>query len=108
MRKQWIVGAASATLFGALAVAANAAPASNAVGVPLSMERASVVEQAARRCWWRNGRRRCGEVSRRSRGNSGGYGVNYGRARPEEFRAGSTSWWRAMDEEGRGGHGNLP
>ena len=31
----------------------------------------------------------------------------YGARNPDNFRFGSQEWWRAMDMEGRGGHGRL-
>jgi len=95
--------AAAAVLMGS---AAQAAPAASAKA--LAAERTSSVEKAAyRHCWWSDGRRHCrwvdGDGPRyRSYGyRSYGYGV--GEGRPEDYRIGSTEWWRAMDREDRGG-----
>ena len=104
MLRYWIIGAASSVLLGAASVAASAAPASNAADIRSANQQISAVEKAAdRRCWWRNGVRRC--AWNRSRPRVYGYGYYYGRPRPEAFPTGSTAWWRAMDYEGRGGHG---
>ena len=74
MLKYWMIGATSAALFGAVSVAASAAPASNAAGIRSTYEPASAVEQAAdRRCWWRNGVRRCSTY----RGRPRVYGYRY-------------------------------
>ena len=106
MRKEWLVAAASAAALSMFTAAGAAAPAGSATLMRTDAA-TSIAEKVARRCWWRNGERRCATVGRRARRDRD-YGVYYGRARPEEFRTGSTPWWRAMDEEGRGGHGNLP
>lgn len=112
MRKYWMLGTATAALLCGIPAVASAGPFSNAPGVRLSEPGASAVEKAARRCWWRDGQRYCGRVGRGSRvrgyGYGYGYGYYYGKPRPEELPTGSTAWWRAMDEEGRGGHGRRP
>ena len=118
MRKQWKMAAAGATMLCAMAAGANAGVATNAASLVEAAQQGSAVEKAAdRRCWWRNGRRRCATV--RAPGprvyrygyNSGfDYGPGYGDysagARPEDFPTGSTAWWRAMDAEDRGGFGD--
>lgn len=61
-------------------------------------------------CWWRNGVRHCNGQTRRNVYRNYGYGPSYGyrsyygTPRAEDFRFGSTEWWRAMDREGRGGY----
>jgi len=105
MFKYWMVGAATAAMCSTASLAASAAPASNSGYVGSAAQHETVVEKAAhRRCWWREGRRYCRLVERRD------YGVDLyvGRPRPEAFPTGSTAWWRAMDYEGRGGHGRTP
>ena len=70
--------------------------------VPIAYEGDSLAQKVDyRRCSWRGGERRCAWV----RSGPRVYGYNYGRPRAEAYRTGSTSWWRAMDYEGRGGHG---
>ena len=105
MLKHMMIGAASAALFGAVSVAASAAPASNAAGLRTTYQPASAVEQVAdRRCWWRNGVRRCSTY----RGRPRVYGYRYYNndfARPEDLPTGSSTWWRSMDREDRGGFG---
>jgi len=99
MRKYWIMAAASAALLGGTTASVNAAPASSTALMKRTVQQASVVDQVAYRCWWQDGERFCGRRGPR------GYGYDYGRPRPEAFPTGSTAWWRAMDYEGRGGHG---
>ena len=104
MLKHWMIGAASAALLGGASVAASAAPASNAAGLKSTPQPNSAVEQIAdRRCWWRNGVRRCGAY--RSGARVYGYRYYGGHARPEDLRTGSTAWWRSMDFYDRGGFG---
>lgn len=97
MRTYWMMAVATAALLGGTTVPGSAAPAGMAQ-MKSTVQQASVVDQVAYRCWWRDGERFC--VRRATRG----YGYDYGRARPEELSTGSTAWWRAMDHEGRGGH----
>lgn len=107
MLKYWMAGMAGAAVLAAAPLAAQAAPASNAFG--LRSGDASMFEKAAyRRCWWRDGRRHCRRVEVERRPRVYGYRYYYGRPRPEDFPTGSTEWWRAMDYEGRGGHGRTP
>ncbi len=74
MLKYWMIGAASAALLGGASVAASAAPASNAAGLKSTHQPNSAVEQIAdRRCWWRNGVRRCSSY----RGRPRVYGYRY-------------------------------
>jgi hypothetical protein len=84
-----------------LALPAQAAPAA-ATRDAVARDAVSGVEPVAyRRCWWDDGRRRCRWVEGRRGYRTYGYGV--GEGRPEDYRYGSTEWWRAMDREGRGG-----
>lgn len=101
MRNQWIIGAAGAIALAAMSAGASAAPLSNAAGALAAAHEGSLVEKAARRCWWQNGYRRCARA--RSYGYGGGYGYIYGRPRPEQLRTGSKRWWDSMDFEDRGG-----
>ena len=106
MLRYWIIGGAASTLLGIASVAAQAAPLGHAGDVRTAAHETSAVETvAARRCWWRNGERHCSRARARRPQE---YGYYYGRPRPEDFPTGSTAWWRAMDEEGRGGHGRTP
>ena len=103
MLKHMMIGAASAALFGAVSVAASAASASNAAGLRSTYEPASAVEQVAdRRCWWRNGERQC--TTHRGRPRVYGYRYYNDFARPY-IPTGSSSWWKSMDREDRGGFG---
>lgn len=97
MHTYWMMAVASAAVLGSTTVSVNAAPANGMVMKP-NVQAASVVDQVAYRCWWRDGERFCGRRVER------GYGYDYGRPRPEALPFGSTAWWRAMDYEGRGGH----
>lgn len=107
MFKYWMIGATSAALLGGASVAASAAPASNAAGLKSTHQPSSAVEQVAdRRCWWRNGVRRCS--SYRSRPRVYGYRYYGGHVRPEDLPTGSTAWWRSMDFYDRGGFGGRP
>jgi hypothetical protein len=106
MFKHWMMGAAAAAICCAAPIAASAAPASNTGNMSGAAQHERAVENVdTRRCWWREGRRYCRQVERRR-----DYGVDFyiGRPRPEDFPTGSTAWWRAMDYEGRGGHGRTP
>ena len=107
MLRSWIIGGtASALLSIATVAAAHAAPLGNAAEIRATVQETSAVEKiAARRCSWRNGERHC---SRARYVRPREYYPYYGRPQPEEFRTGSTACWRAMDEEGRGGHGRNP
>lgn len=100
MQRYWLMGAASAAFLCGASLSVSAAPAGGATAMRSTLQQSSVVEKAAdRRCWWRDGVRHC------SRRGARVYGYYYGRPRPEAFPTGSTAWWRAMDLEGRGGHG---
>jgi hypothetical protein len=110
MLRTWMIGgAATALLWAAPFYAAHAAPVGVATGANAA-EHASAVEKVARRrCWWQDGERHCTRARYRPRAyDDGYYGWTYGRPRPEDYPTGSTAWWRAMDYEGRGGHGRLP
>jgi hypothetical protein len=98
MLKTWITaGTASLALLIAAPIVASAAPAAGATtAMKAALPQTSAVESVAnRRCWWQDGVRRCSRAVE----------FEYGRPRPEVFPTGSTAWWRAMDYEGRGGHG---
>jgi hypothetical protein len=102
MRNHWMIGAAGAIVLATMSTAASATPLGSAAGSFAASHEGSLVEKAARRCWWENGYRRCARV----RGYGyGGYGYTYGRPRPEELRTGSKRWWDSMDFEDRGGRG---
>ena len=108
MFRYWIMGGTASALLTIAPLAAQAAPLGNAGEIRAAVQETSAVEPvAARRCWWRNGERHCSRA-RHARPREYGYYPYYGRPRPEEFRTGTTAWWRAMDEEGRGGHGRTP
>jgi hypothetical protein len=108
MLKYWIMGGTASALLTIAPLASQAAPLGNAGDIRATGQETSAVETvAARRCWWRNGERHCSRA-RYVRPHGYGYYPSYGRPRPEEFRTGSTAWWRSMDEEGRGGHGRNP
>ena len=104
MFRHWIIGGAGTVMLCAGAVAAQAAPFANAE-IQADARETSAVNQIVRRCVWRNGERYC---ARARSAQPRVYGYYYGRPQPEEFRTGSQAWWRAMDEEGRGGHGERP
>ena len=112
MLKYWMIGVAGTAILGAASVNVSAAPVSNAADLRTAHQGLSPVEQVARRCWWRNGERRC--TSRRSSTRVYGYrnygdGYRYngsdGYALPEDLPTGSTDWWRSMDFYDRGGFG---
>lgn len=124
MRKHWMTVAAGATLLTVLSAGANAGVATNGAALTEIARNSSAVEKAAtRRCWTSNGIRRC-KVYQSAEPQVYGFGYGYGPAydsyyysgnsgtgyhvgsQPEEFRTGSTAWWRAMDAEDRGGFGD--
>src|SRR6185295_12736849 len=92
------IAAASAAML--VGPAAQAAPATVSAKAFAAEQTSSVEKAAYRHCWWSDGRRHCrwvdGDGPRyRSYGyRSYGYGV--GEGRPEDYRIGSTEWWRAM------------
>jgi hypothetical protein len=102
------------TMFIALATTSVLGLATTAVGAaPLVANKAAPDATASveridyRQCWRRNGERHCRMVRE---GGAGVYGYNgysgyAARSQPENYRAGSTEWWRAMDREDRGGFG---
>jgi hypothetical protein len=114
----WRAGAAgAAVLVVMLPTAAGATPIGAAGAGAMAGDRpAQVVEQAAARCWWRNGVRRCrwsgggprvyGYYSPRVYGYYGKYEYDppYGNPRPEAYRTGTAAWWRAMERWGRTGN----
>jgi hypothetical protein len=103
MLRYWTMGAASIAFLGVASIAATAAPATSGSHLRAMAQQNSVVDQVAyRQCCWRKGVKRCGWVDEPGVER---YGYYYGRPRPEAFPTGSTAWWRAMDSEGRGGHG---
>ncbi len=102
MFRYWITGTASAALLACSSLSANAAPAVGMTLIRPAAEQTSTVDQIAyRNCRWRDGVRYCGQRGSRA------YLYEYERPRPEAFETGSTAWWRAMDYEGRGGHGRT-
>jgi hypothetical protein len=109
MNQPLTIGAITAAFMFTL-VPVAAAP----LGVPTvdhaATSRSIVIEASTyRRCWWQDGRRQCRMVERRPRGDArDGYGITFGQPRPEDLPTGSPAWWRRMDEEGRGGHGDTP
>jgi hypothetical protein len=105
MRIAWIAGAAGSVLLCLASATAQAGPTGNASAVRVAANEASIVDKVASRCWWRGGRRYCARW--RGPPRVYGYGYYYGRPRPEAFPTGSSAWWRAMDYEGRGGHGRT-
>jgi hypothetical protein len=105
MARYWIAGAASAAILAVTSLTGDASPARNALALRSSAAGSMVEKAAYRRCGWRGGRQHCRWVEGRPRAY--GYGYYYGRPRPEELPTGSTAWWRAMDYEGRGGHGRT-
>ena len=87
----------------ALPAASQAGPLGNA-SVVRQAAPGSIVEQAARRCWWRHGVRHCGRVVQRGyRDRPDGYGFTYGNPKAEFYPIGSRDWWSAMEREGRTG-----
>jgi hypothetical protein len=113
----WRAGAAgAAVLVVMLPTAAGATPIGAAGAGAMAGDRpAPVVDQAAARCWWRNGVRRCrwsggprvyGYYSPRVYGYYGKYEYDppYGNPRPEAYRTGTAAWWRAMERWGRTGN----
>lgn len=108
MPRGWIIGGASFAVFCFAAAGAQAAPWASSGDMRSAAPETPLVEKvAARRCWWRHGERHC--TYRRARPRVYGYRYyGYGRPHPEAFPTGSTAWWRAMDYEGRGGHGRTP
>src|SRR5262245_2260863 len=103
MIRYWMSVAAGAGMLCVASFVAHAAPLSNAkvIGGPSAVEKV-----AYRRCWWRHGARHCRWVADRHVYGHGD-GLYLGRPSPEEFPTGSNAWWRAMDYEGRGGHGRT-
>lgn len=109
MLRYWIMGGMASALLATASLTAQAAPLGNAGEIRATVQETSAVQTiAARRCWWRNGERHCSRARHARPREYGYYYPYYGRPRPEEFRTGSTAWWRSMDEEGRGGHGRTP
>lgn len=96
-------GAATLTV---LPAASQAAPLGSAT-LARQAAAGSIVEQAARRCWWRNGERRCGRIGNRDhdyRPDGNGYGFTYGNPKAEAYPTGTREWWNAMEREGRTGN----
>jgi hypothetical protein len=84
-----------------LAAPASAAPANALTGV--GKEQASVVEQAARRCYRHRGHLRCHRLGYVGRYRGYGYGSRWHTEDPSGMRVGSHRWWRAKDREGSTG-----
>jgi hypothetical protein len=120
MLRYGLRGVASAALLISAHSLVEAAPAPAADAMRSALGEAVVLQKAAYRCWWRGGVRRCSWSGARVYGyytspgvygyyrRPSSYGYLYGRPRPEFYPTGSTAWWRAMDYEGRGGHGRGP
>jgi hypothetical protein len=54
------------------------------------------VEQIVyRRCWWQAGERHCRSV------RDGNRIYRYGSGSPEDYRVGTSEWYRAMERDGR-------
>lgn len=86
----------------ALTAVTFALPAQAAPSTP-RMEGTSAIVKA--RCWWRGGARVCDGWGRHAHYGYRayrGYGA-YPTGRPEDYRIGSSRWWRAMDRDCRGG-----
>ena len=76
----------------ALSASALAAP----IAVQSEAGISSQVEHVAyRRCWWAGGERHCRLV----RGGNRIYG--YGAGSPDDYRVGTSEWYRAMERDGR-------
>ena len=105
MPKYWMLGAAGAVLLAGMPALASAAPLSTVGQVATHSKGTSLVQKAARRCWWEDGRRYCTRGGRRTLYRDRYVEFNIGAPRPEEFRTGSSEWWHAMDFEDRGGRG---
>ena len=91
------------TTLATLALAASVAGSAQAAPSAPRLENNSALVQA--RCWWRDGARTCDGWGRRAHYGYRayrGYGA-YPRGRPEDYRVGSSRWWRAMDRDCRGG-----
>ncbi len=112
MLRYWMIAIAGTAMLGAASLNVSAAPASNAADLRAAHQRLSPVGQVARRCWWRNGERRCASLRSGTRvygyrnyGDGYRYNGGDGYAYPEELPTGSTAWWRSMDFYDRGGFG---
>ena len=66
----------------------------------------AVTQVVDRRCSGRKGARNCRnrEPQRTSKAIQDGYGYAYGAPKAEFYPTGTTSWWQAMEREGRTGH----
>jgi hypothetical protein len=79
-----------------LSVTAFSGPALAAPGaVQMKPGIVTQAEQVAYRCWWRYGERHCRWV----RGGSRIY--RYGAGSPDDYRVGTSEWYRAMEREDR-------
>jgi hypothetical protein len=103
------LGLAAAAIAGlGLAIcSAQAAPATQPGAARTEGGSTLVDKIASRRCWWRNGVRRCRWV--RTYGYRPTYrGRGYdGPHYPEAYRTGSQRWWQEMDRQDRGGRGGF-
>jgi hypothetical protein len=101
-RKYWLAGVAALAFFG-ISAGAQAGPLGSSTGdLQTAAERLTNTHEVAyRRCWWRNGIRRC-----RWYDGDRVYGYRYYPRGPDAYPTGSTAWWREMDRENRGGHGS--
>jgi len=83
---------AAALSITALSASASAAP----IAIQPEAGFANQVEQVAYRlCWWADGVRHC----RRAYHGNGIY--RYGAGSPEDYRVGSSQWYRAMERDDR-------
>jgi hypothetical protein len=92
---------AAALTIGLLTAPASAAPAAPFPSV--NNEGASIVEQAARRCYRHRGHLHCGRASRVGRYHGYGYRSRWRTEDPSHMRVGSRRWWNAKDREGSTG-----
>jgi hypothetical protein len=76
----------------ALSASASAAP----IAIQPEAGFANQVEQVAyRRCWWADGVRHC------RRAYHGNRIYRYGAGSPEDYRVGTSQWYRAMERDDR-------
>ena len=92
------IGAVAASQI-AMPLSGPAAPPSPAIQLSTAD---TLVEKAARRCWWRGGTRYCRKYAGR---RLYGYRTRraYGVHEPEAYPTGSARWWQEMDRQDRRG-----
>lgn len=84
----------------AIAAALSVTACGSALATPMTTQTkpgiASGVEEVAyRRCWWQYGERHCRRV------RDGNRIYRYGAGSPEDYRVGTSEWYRAMERDGR-------